>query len=694
MFKLPSTIKARFYLAMGVMAVLFLGAGLTSISAFYFVGRTTRQAQETNLPAIETGYLAAARAHIIANDIQNFVSTSNPARLDYQYKKLSGSLEKLVRQIATIRGHNLTTEVDQMRRQAETLSARLTSIYQSRMEELQIENQRRLLMRKGNETLKRINEKIQPIKNNAGFELNVALYGLINEKQKPTDSLRRRFFESDLPNFQYSLEVESSAGQAHALLTQAFNENNPRVVSTFQASFQSVADKLQRHMESFGPDAKTEDLKELVSQLTSLGLVPDNLFQQTLLLLERRAQTAKAVTSAIEDASHFASLGQTLSGQVAVNVRNTAEDLNALNHRGTILVIILTGLGLLLAATTAWVLVGRMVINRLYNLRNLMELGQKGVYIRDQIPLKGIDEIADICRALDFFLNRIEQDVERMVESERDIRASKEKAEAALAELHMTQESLIQSEKLASIATLVAGVAHELNTPLGAAVSVVSHLYAKVEIFGEHLKEGRLKKSDVQRFYDFVTEGTQILQVNIDRTIELIERFKQLSRDKPMDQKRVVNLNEFLAGCLADREEHLRDRQIDVSIYCPDKVNIKTHPVALSQIMTTLIMNSLTHAYDADATGHINILANTTAQGVTIVYEDNGCGMTEEQTRKIFDPYQSSIKDGEKTGLGMLLVHNLVTLRLGGEIAVESSPGNGTRFELHLPMEVRDQNAA
>lgn len=694
MLRLPSTIKARFFFAMGIMAVLFLGVGLTAVTAFNWFGQSTEQALEKNVPAIETGYQTAARAYTIANAIRSFANTSNPARLDHQYRQLSGSLNSLVEQVKTIRGLDISTEATGLRQRAETLSARLDSIYESRLQELLLEDRRRAIIRESNGILQKVKEEIEPIKNNAGFELNIALYSLINEDRTPSDSLRQRFFESDLPNFQYSLEVEADAGHAHDLITQAFNENNPRMVKSHQEEFESLAEELSLHIKSFGPAADISNLATSINKLIVLGNGPENLFEQTMILLEQRSQTSKAVASAIQDAAELASLAQNLSMQLSKNIDSTADQLTSLNAKGTILVILLTTMGLFLAGLTAWALVGRVVINRLYDLRNLMEAGQKGVYIRDQIPLKGSDEIAEICRALDFFLNRIEQDVEQLVQSEQDIRASKEKAEAALTELHMTQESLIQSEKLASIATLVAGVAHELNTPLGAALSVVSHLYAKVETFGNKLDSGQLRKSDVQRFYDFIVEGTQILRVNIDRTIELVERFKQLSGDQPMDQKRMVNLSEFLAGCLAGREAQLRDKDIDISIYCPDEIDIATHPVALSQVLTTLIMNSLAHAFDANDTGLVSILANEAPDGVTIVYEDNGCGMNEEQLRKIFDPYQTSLSDQNRTGLGMLLVHNLVTLRLSGKITAESSPGKGTRFEIHLPTEIRNRNAA
>lgn len=694
MVHLPATIKARFYLAMGVMAILILGVGLTAVTIFNWFGRSTERALQTNVPAIENGYRAAARAHTIANAIQAFANTSSPTRLDHQYRQLSASLDRLLLQVEDLADDETGSVVGDLRSQAGALSGRLQNIHEGRLLEISGERRRTEIARQSNELLRHINEEIEPIKNNAGFELNIALYGMIQEGRAPTESLRQRFFESDLPNFQYSLEVEASAGQAHALLAQAFHETNPRAVQILRQNFEQVSEQLDLHIASFGPTAEIEQLAGYLNQLQSLGVDEGNLFERSLELLELRARTAKNVVAAMSDAAQLAAHAEALSHQLSRNVTSTADQLNSLNERGTIIVILLTAMGLILAGITAWVLVGRVVIDRLRHLRDLMDAGQKGVYIRDQIPLAGSDEISDICRALDYFLNRLEQDVDKLIASEKDVRAAKEKAEAALTELHTTQESLIQSEKLASIATLVAGVAHELNTPLGAAVGVVSHLNKKMEAFGETLDEGQLRKAEVKRFYDFVREGAQILRVNIDRTIELIQRFKQLSGNQPLDQKRLVNLSEFLAGCLADREIHLRDRHIDVSIYCPDDVDIMTHPVALSQILTTLIMNSLTHAFDADDTGFISIMANATVGGVNIVYEDNGSGMTEEQASKIFEPYQASLTDSHKTGLGMLLVHNIVTLRLGGKITVESRPGEGTKFEIHLPTEVRDRNAA
>lgn len=251
------------------------------------------------------------------------------------------------------------------------------------------------------------------------------------------------------------------------------------------------------------------------------------------------------------------------------------------------------------------------------------------------------------------------------------------------------QLQLLHSEKMASLGGLVAGVAHEINTPVGNAVTAVSHLLHSIQELESAFRDGRLKKSSLEAFVESCTEAGGMIELNLHRAAELVQSFKRVAVDQTADDKRAFNLPEVIQDALTSLHPKLKRRHITIDVSCPEEVPLQSYPGAFQQILTNLIVNALTHAFDEKQEGSIQIEAHLEEDGfIRLTFADNGRGMEEEVRRKIFDPFFTTARGAGGSGLGMYLVYNLVTQNLHGSIAVESQPGSGTRFSIRIPQEV------
>jgi PAS domain S-box-containing protein len=270
---------------------------------------------------------------------------------------------------------------------------------------------------------------------------------------------------------------------------------------------------------------------------------------------------------------------------------------------------------------------------------------------------------------------------------EDELRRAKEEAERALADLRGAQANLILAEKMASLGSLVAGMSHEISTPLGIGVSAASHLSEEVEQLTTRFRDGQLKRSDLEDFLETATEATRIMQGNLTRAASLIQAFKQVSVDQTTDEVREFGLGEYLHEIMLSLAPALRRTPHRVDIDCPPNLMIRNRPGALGQIVTNLLMNTLQHAYEGGAEpGLINISVTVPRDGrVVMEFRDNGKGIAAENLPRIFDPFFTTKRGTGGTGLGLHIVYNLVSQVLGGTIAVSSRPGEGTRFTISFP---------
>ncbi len=255
----------------------------------------------------------------------------------------------------------------------------------------------------------------------------------------------------------------------------------------------------------------------------------------------------------------------------------------------------------------------------------------------------------------------------------------------ALENLKKTQSYLVEAEKMASLGGLVAGVAHEINTPLGISVTAVTHLQGKNQEFSELYHSGRMKRSDFENYLELIAETMTIIFTNLNRAAELVQNFKQVSVDQSSEEKRIFNMKEYIEGVILSLRHQLKKTNHTIEIECSNSIEINSYPGTYSQILTNFIMNSLIHAFDKNETGIMRIYAEKKERSLMLVYSDNGAGMPENVVKHIFEPFFTTRRNQGGSGLGMHIVFNLVTQKLKGFISVESSPGTGTRFSIEVP---------
>ncbi len=280
-------------------------------------------------------------------------------------------------------------------------------------------------------------------------------------------------------------------------------------------------------------------------------------------------------------------------------------------------------------------------------------------------------------------------DVTREVEAENALRQSRDDAERALGELKATQASLIQAEKMASLGQLVAGVAHEVNTPIGITITGASQLQSLIEELSQQHAANTLKKSDFQRFLGDGLEMANLILANSTRAANLVQSFKLVAVDQSSDERRSFFLKEYIEELLRSLHPTYKTRAgLTIVLDCPADIELDGYPGALSQVLTNLIMNALTHAFAPEQPGLITITALLLDhETVELSVVDDGNGIPSGVLPKIFDPFFTTRRGSGGSGLGLHIVYNLVTSRLHGSIAVSSIPDKGTSFTLRFPRE-------
>lgn len=252
--------------------------------------------------------------------------------------------------------------------------------------------------------------------------------------------------------------------------------------------------------------------------------------------------------------------------------------------------------------------------------------------------------------------------------------------------LRETQAQLVAAEKLASLGGMVAGIAHEINTPIGVGVTASTTLANEIRHLRRMLESGTMKKSDLLGFLDHAEEASGILYSNLQRAAEQIRSFKQVTADQTSDALREINLRTYCDEILTSLKPQLKNTGIEVINQCSD-ILLQTYPGAIYQIISNLLMNSLTHAYPNGGPGKISLEAQAQGhQRLSLRFIDDGCGIDPAHLNRIFDPFFTTRRGQGGTGLGLNIVHNLVVKKLKGQIRADSTPGSGVCFTLSFPI--------
>ena len=257
----------------------------------------------------------------------------------------------------------------------------------------------------------------------------------------------------------------------------------------------------------------------------------------------------------------------------------------------------------------------------------------------------------------------------------------------ALAHLQTAQRGLVESEKLASLGRLVAGVAHELNTPLGNSLTVVSALEDRYKQLDQMLNGGTpMRRSALEELVRDTRRGQDILQRNVQKAADLVRDFKQVAIDQTTDLRRSFDLAAEIETVLVMVEPSFKPTPYKIDVELSRGLLMNSYSGSLGQVLTNLLMNALIHGFDGRPAGRVRVIcARVNADMVSLSVIDDGLGMDESVRRRIFDPFFTTKLGTGGSGLGMHIVHNIVTNVLGGQIEVRSSPGQGTQMLIHLP---------
>jgi PAS domain S-box-containing protein len=277
-------------------------------------------------------------------------------------------------------------------------------------------------------------------------------------------------------------------------------------------------------------------------------------------------------------------------------------------------------------------------------------------------------------------------DIGERKRGELEMRKAKDAAEAALRNLRETQNSLIEAEKLAALGRLVAGVAHEVNNPVGISLTVASSLERKTATFTAEVERGDLRRSRLTDFLETSRDAASQLVANLNRAAELIQSFKQVAADRNYSDQRLFDLGDLTEQVVMSLRPGLRKHHLTLTVDCQPNLTMNSYPGPYGQVLTNLFLNAVAHAFPDGRPGTVDIQVRESGKdSVEVIFSDDGCGMSLDVRRRAFDPFFTTRRDQGGTGLGLHIVYSIVTNRLGGRLDLDSEPGKGTRVQIILP---------
>ncbi|MFH1342485.1 MAG: ATP-binding protein [Pseudomonadota bacterium] len=496
--------------------------------------------------------------------------------------------------------------------------------------------------------------------------------------------------------------IEGATGRREALIWPALGKSR----EAFTAMLVAANSYYLSLATASAEDARrnTETIEKTIPEMSELA---DNDLQRMAL------QRLQARTSALR--AGFAKLSAQLTNRTEL-LRNTidasqAEAIGAIDNLSVkmrqheqkaqatfdrtltnisrkVLSIAVIFLGIIL---TAGVIIALSIRLPLQQIMASMHAITTGDYDRRVQGTNAKDEVGAMARAVEVF----RENAIAKRETEDELRTSKEKAEGALLELNAAQQNLIDAERLAALGGLVAGVAHEVNNPIGISLTVASSFARRAEMFEAELRsDGQLRKSQLEEFVRSSRDAAGQLVANLHRAGELIQSFKQVAVDRSHAERRQFSLSEATDQIIASLRPVLKRSAITLSVDVPEGLVIDGYPGSYGQILTNLFLNAANHAFADGRSGAISISARPRgSDDVEIIFADNGAGMTPDVQRQAFDPFFTTRRNEGGTGLGLHIVYNLVTQQLGGRMMLDSRLGQGTTFRIIMPRAAKGGSA-
>lgn len=366
--------------------------------------------------------------------------------------------------------------------------------------------------------------------------------------------------------------------------------------------------------------------------------------------------------------------------EMEILVLSPVSRVEALNSRLFIQVFMVILCSTLLVCILFYYVVARIINAPLSGLLRGVEHLTQGE-LKHEIKVESDDEIGRL--AISF--NQMSYDIH---EKRNQLKVSHAELEQLLKrqeeELQSTQTQLIEAEKMSSLGELVAGVSHEVSTPIGICITAESFFHDETKQIQEKFNDGSMSRQEFTSYLNVALENGSILSANLGRTAELIKNFKQIAVDQCIEDVRPIIVFRYIENLLSTLKPRIKSLKHKIVISGDERVEITSYPGAIAQIITNLIMNSIIHGFDDIDEGNVSIDISASGSGVNITYKDDGKGMSAEGQEKIFDPFFTTRKGKGGTGLGMNIVYKLITDTLGGHVECTSELGQGIRFDIYI----------
>ena len=306
------------------------------------------------------------------------------------------------------------------------------------------------------------------------------------------------------------------------------------------------------------------------------------------------------------------------------------------------------------------------------------------------------DELDGLVEALNNMRLILKNEFQLRIESEQQlsefnhhlelkIRQRTQELELSLTQLKETQATLVQSEKMVALGQLVAGIAHEINTPLGISVTANSVMLEAINNMQQDIDEGTLTKTQLAKFMADQIDTGDMLQRNLNRAIDLIKSFKSVAVNQSNDSLLRCNIPQLVNEVLATVRTMFKAKNYQIELQIPKDLHLVTYPGAWTQILTNLLMNSHIHGFDGEQRGRIKIAVELQNDRYKLVYQDDGKGIPEDMIDKVFDPFVTTKRGKGGSGLGLNILFNLVFEKLDGSVKVENL-ASGCQFTLDCPV--------
>jgi len=540
---------------------------------------------------------------------------------------------------------------------------------------------------------RRAADEINSLINDVGKPLETLLDQMKDEEIADVGSANdpQDVIDDDLPGVRFYLELVDEAGDMLADLDR-FVVGDANARTSFFANalqFETYLAQLKPLEQKPDEIVRINEIERLFNEVKTSGAKIFEYYQ---------TQNKISATKAIDDLEHQTfteaeKILDTMSDNSRREVKASMTYLSAISNNISIVLLVSTVLIIGLVISIIFY-TRRTIFSPLMQVTTAIDKLRRGERDFQLAAYNRNDELTDILTNLQQFqLELGELDGLRVNEQkiQAELLIERDNANQSLRQLKDTQSKLIATEKMASLGTLVAGIAHEVNTPIGVSVTISSTLAGNIREFITEVKTGVLDRAKLERFEGESLKSFDLLGESLQHAADLIHSFKQVAVDQTSSKRRQFNLLGTLNEISQTLHHKVKRTNIKYSIDGPDDIVLDSYPGPLGQVITNLFNNAILHGFEDENEGEIIIRFNRLGDEVRLLFSDNGVGVNEEDVGKIFDPFFTTKLGKGGSGLGLNIVHSIITNVLGGAVHVESRIG--TTFEMKIPLVAPEQGA-